>query len=290
MKKISFAFLGVLALAAATAHAEKTEHHYWAQPVPYSEPKRDLAVDPVPATEPDAVPEKPAAKRPAARTETSPGPAPANAPERWLADTEADSDRVRFDVGVRCLGIWLTEDRKGSPHRGSFIGSIYKLKAKQNIAPIHPYAQVTFALGGGWRLGGGATFSHVAVETLDNGGGDGDIKSNALMGYLVAERDAGRFRPYAEAGGGISFNSFDAASDWGGDGSREFDLENSPALFAGAGCAVGLVGGLSLDAHVRYVHCDVDGTYIYKRDNRGGQDFTFTTSYVAAGVGLSYAF
>lgn len=212
-------------------------------------------------------------------------------PELPLAEAPASAmDRVRIEAGVRCLGVWLTEDRKGRPFKGSFIGSIYKLKARQNWLPIHPYVQATYELDSGWRLGGGLTYSRVEVQTLDNGGGDGDIESNEFMAYLLAERDFGRFRPYVEAGGGISFNSFDPNSDWGSGNQRSFDLDDSPALFAGGGCAVGLAGGLSLDAHVRYVHCDVDGTYIYRRDNRGNEDFTFTTSYVAAGVGLSYAF
>jgi hypothetical protein len=212
-------------------------------------------------------------------------------PELPLAEGPASAmDRVRIEAGVRCLGVWLTDDRKGRPHNGSFIGSIYKLKARQNWLPIHPYVQATYELDSGWRLGGGLTYSYVETKTLDNGGGDGDIESNSIMAYLLAERDMGRFRPYAEAGGGVSLNEFDPHADWSANNTRKFDLDNSPAFFGGAGCAVGLVRGLALDAHIRYVHCDVDGSYIYKRDHRANKDFTFTTSYVAAGVGLSYAF
>lgn len=254
---------------------EKSQKHLWCQPVLLftSDDGAEYGDESVPSgPEGDWAETGPALEEP----EAEPGVA---AERRW-----------RYEVGVRCLGVWLTEDRKGEQGRGSFIGSIYKLKARQNWWPIHPYAQATYAMGDNWRLGLGATFSHVEVQTLDDGGGDGDAECNALMGYVVAEMDIDRFRPYAAAGGGVSFNSFDPTDEWGANNTREFDLDNSPAFFAGAGCAVGLVAGLSLDAHVRYVHCDVDGTYIYRRDHRSGRDFTFTTSYIAAGVGLSYAF
>lgn len=278
MKKSMVLFLGAMAAATMALHAQQAERHIWSQPIQFSAPEREQAADPAKATLPDnsaGTPEAPAA--------TAPRAVPEAEPEHGQTD-------LRFDVGVRCLGVWLTDDRKGEPHHGSFVGSIYKLKAKQNFAPIHPYVQVTFGLDDGWRIGCGATFSHVAIETLDNGSGDGDIEANAFMGYLLAGRDAGRFRPYAEAGGGISVNSFDADPSWSAHGTRKFDLENSMVLFAGVGCSVVLIGQLSLDAHLRYLHNDIDGTYIYKRDNRGGEDFTFTTSYVAAGLGLQYSF
>lgn len=205
-------------------------------------------------------------------------------------EPESVMDRIRIEAGVRCLGVWLTQDRKGEQGRGSFIGSIYKLKARQNWAPIHPYVQVTYALDSGWRLGGGLTYSHVEIQTLDSGGGDGDVECDAFMAYLLAERDFGRFRPYVEAGGGISRNEFDPIPSWSAHNMRQFLLDDSPAFFGGGGCSVGLAWGLSLDAHVRYVHCDVDGTYIFQKKLSSARDFTFTTSYVAAGVGLSYAF
>ena len=204
---------------------------------------------------------------------------------------DADGNkRVRIELGLRSLGIWLTDDRKGEPFNGSYIGSIYKLKAKQNWVPIHPYAQVEFALPGGLWLGVGATYSHVETETLDNGGGDGDVESDLVMGYAVLERPVWRLRPYVEAGGGRAFNTFDEKESWGANGRREFVLEDSPVWMAGGGIGLAFTTHFTLDAHVRYVHYDVDGTYVFRGDSRPDTDFTFTTSHVAAGVGLSYAF
>lgn len=211
--------------------------------------------------------------------------------EVYRDGAEADGNkRVRFELGLRCLGIWLTDDRKGEPFHGSYIGSIYKLKAKQNWLPIHPYAQVEFALPGGLWLGVGATYSHAETQTLDNGGGDGDVESDLVMGYAVLERPVWRLRPYVEAGGGCAFNSFDATGSWGAGDRRKFVLDNSPVWMAGGGIGLALAEHFTLDAHVRYVHYDVDGTYVFRGDSRPDTDFTFTTSHVAAGAGLSYAF
>lgn len=202
-----------------------------------------------------------------------------------------DGRAFRFELGVRCLGVWLTEDRKGEPFHGSYIGSIYKLKAKQNWAPIHPYVQAKFATAGGVWLGIGAAYSHLEVQTLDNGGGDGDIVTDAALAYLLLERPIGSwFRPYAEIGGGIAFNSFDATDDWGSGHLREFDLDNSGVFLAAAGCAFDLTSHISLDAHVRYLYGEVDGKYIYRGDSRPDTDFTFPISHVAAGIGASYVF
>lgn len=211
--------------------------------------------------------------------------------EAYRDGADADGNkRVRFELGVRSLGIWLTDDRKGEPFNGSYVGSIYKLKAKQNWVPIHPYAQVEFALPGGLWFGLGATYSHVDTETLDDGGGDGDVESDLVMGYAVLERPVWRLRPYAEAGGGWAFNTFDEDASWGAGGRREFVLEDSPVWMVGGGIGLAFTAHFTLDAHVRYVHYDVDGTYVFRGDSRPDTDFTFTTSHMAAGVGLSYAF
>ena len=197
---------------------------------------------------------------------------------------------VRFELGIRSLGVSLTDDKKGEPFNGSFIGSIYKLKAKQNWVPIHPFAQLEFALPGGLWLGAGATYSHLDVETLDDGGGDGDIESDLVLAYAILEYPTEHLRPYAEAGGGWAFNTFDAIGSWSAGNRREFVLEDSPVWMVGGGLGLILTDHFTLDAHVRYVHFDVDGTYVFRGDSRPDTDFTFTPSYVAAGLGISYAF
>lgn len=213
--------------------------------------------------------------------------APALDAETTAVSSEAR--RFRFELGIRSMGAWLTDDRQGKPFDGSFVGSIYKIKAKQNWVPIHPYAQLSFALPGGLWLGAGATYSHLDVETLDDGGGDGDIESDLVMGYVLLEYPVARLRPYAEAGYGRAFNTFDADASWSAGGRREFVLEDSPAWMAGGGIGLAVTERFTVDAHVRYVHFDVDGTYEFRGDSRPDTDFTFTPSYVAAGIGVSYA-
>lgn len=202
------------------------------------------------------------------------------------------SRRVRFELGVRCLGVWLTDDRQGEPFHNSFIGSIYKLKAKQNWAPINPYLQVKAAVGGGAWLGVGATYSHLKTETLDNGGGDGDIVTDAVLAYVLLERPFvnGRIRPFVQVGGGMAINDFDAIGSWGAGGMRSFELDDAPAFLVAGGCAFGLTDHFALDAYVRYLRCEMDGTYVYRGDARPDTDFTFPISHVAAGVGVSYVF
>lgn len=204
----------------------------------------------------------------------------------------SDGRRVRFELGVRCLGVWLTDDRQGEPFRDSFIGSIYKLKAKQNWAPVNPYLQVKTDVGGGAWLGVGATYSRLKTETLDDGGGDGDIVTDAALAYVLLERPFvnGRIRPFVQVGGGIAFNDFDAIGSWGAGGMRSFELDDAPAFLAAGGCAFALAYGFSVDAYVRYLRCEMDGTYVYRGDARPGTDFTFPISHVAAGVGASYVF
>lgn len=209
------------------------------------------------------------------------------------SSSEADDGRrVRLELGVRCLGVWLTDDRQGKPFDGSFIGSIYKLKAKQNWAPINPYLQVKADVGGGAWLGVGATFSHLETETLDDGGGDGDIVTDAALAYVLLERPFvnGHIRPFVQVGGGIAFNDFDAIGSWGAGGMRRFDLDDAPAFLVAGGCAFALAYGFSVDAYVRYLRCEMDGTYVYRGDARPDTDFTFPISHIAAGVGVSYVF
>ena len=157
----------------------------------------------------------------------------------------SDGRRVCFELGVRCLGVWLTDDHQGEPFHNSFIGSIYKLKAKQNWAPINPYLQVKADVGGGAWLGVGATYSRLKTETLDDGGGDGDIVTDAALAYVLLERPFvnGRIRPFVQVGGGIAFNDFDAIGSWGAGGMRSFELDDAPAFLVAGGCAFALAYG-----------------------------------------------
>ncbi|MDR0994451.1 MAG: transporter [Verrucomicrobiota bacterium] len=198
--------------------------------------------------------------------------------------------RFRLSLGTRILYISLLDDRKGQPFHDSFVGSIYKLDAEQNALPIHPYLQLTTRLNK-WDLGGGISYSYLKTSTRDNGSGDGAVKSDAVLGYLLAAYSAAfSLTPFVEAGIGYAFTSFDAFSDWSENGKREFDLDDSFVYYVGGGCAYAFTPNWSVNAYVRYMQYDVDGKYIYRGDSRAPQAFTFPMEQVAFGLGVTYAF
>lgn len=197
---------------------------------------------------------------------------------------------VRLDLGVRSLYTWLLNDRKGEPFHGSFIGSIYRLDTDANLWPIHPYVQAAMEVKD-WNLGGGMAYSHLTVSTEDNGGGDGDIQTDALLFYFLAERPIGSsFTPFAEIGLGVAFNSFDAFDDWSAGGMRSFDLDDSLIFHLAGGCSYAFHRHWSADVYLRYMLYEVDGSYAFRGDSRPDEPFTFTPENLAVGLGLRYVF
>lgn len=212
----------------------------------------------------------------------------------YLKTRKGDGDsrlpQITFTIGTRALYMSLLDDKKGRPFENSFIGSIHKLEADQNMLPIHPYVQATAAVGD-FNLGLGFTYSYFKVSTRDNGGGDGAVKTDALSLYAIASYSAPfNLTPFVEAGVGMAMNSFDAFSDWSEGGKREFDLDDSTLFYVGGGIDYAVMDHWLLNVYVRYMTYDVDGEYIYRGDSRPAQSFTFPLEHIGFGVGLAYAF
>lgn len=195
-----------------------------------------------------------------------------------------------FSIGTRILYVALLNDTQGAQMRNSFIGSIYKIEANQDYLPLRPYAQVTMRTGPA-EIGLGLSYDQLEVATVDNGGGDGDIEMESWMIYLLAAYpNESRFTPFGELGLATYRNSFDPISSWSEDGKRRFALDDSQALYVGAGCDIRVNKGLSANLYLRYVDVDVDGDYVYRPDSRAPKPFTFTLEHIACGVGVKYVF
>lgn len=242
----------------------------------------------------------PTGKKPTAAVQEAEAPAPATvaveAPSRAPTESEVelsddgDDGELEVTVGTRILYIELLSDKKGEPFKGSFVGSINRIEADQDYAPLHPYIQVMWPLES-TQLGVGASYDKLEVITRDSGGGDGTIQSDAFNLYVILAMSPGKtFTPFAEIGVSLYDNTFDPLPDWAAGGLRRFDLDNSVAPYVAAGCSVALADDWSLNVYARYIDVDVDGKYIFKGDNRDPESFTFTLEHVAVGAGIAYEF
>ena len=197
---------------------------------------------------------------------------------------------MHLTLGVRAFHVRLLESRQGRPYEDSFIGSIYKLEANQDTSTFRPYAQVVVRIGPVF-LGGGLSSAELDVTTVDEGGGDGDIRMDSRMQYFVAAwPNSTPLLPYIEIGKARYDNHFDPLPDWSQEGRREFQLEDSEATYVAGGCLVEVYQGLSIDLYVRRVDVDIDGIYIFRGDDRENEPFTFTLEHIAYGFGLAYTF
>ena len=219
-------------------------------------------------------------------TNDTPSLAPAS------SDTPLTPKKSAFHValGTRSLFVNLLADSKGRPFENSFVGSITKLEADQDYAPVRPYAQIT-ALVGPAELGLGISYDSLTVATMDSDGGDGDIVMDCWMAYLVAAYpNKTRFTPFGEVGLASYQNTFEPFASWAENGKREFALENSQSIYYAGGCDITLGGNWSANLYLRYMDVEVDGEYIFRGDSRPSEPFTFTLEHMAYGVGVKYTF
>ncbi len=205
-----------------------------------------------------------------------------------IPESSPGRDRgLRLSGGLRSTYVKLLSPRKNN---GSFIGSIARLKPEQDLLPFRPFLQCTIPVDD-WNLGIGFTYDRLTVATVDEGGGDGDIKSEAYILYGLAEyANPSRFTPFVELGFGYYRNRFSPLPEWYDRGWREFVLKNSFGVHLGGGIDLAVAAGFSLQLYLRYSSLEVDGTYYFRRDNRAPRPFTFTLEHLAYGLGARYAF
>ena len=203
-----------------------------------------------------------------------------------------EDDVTSLTIGFRFLHFDLLNNVQGEPFQDSFIGSINRLEAKNEIFNHRrPYIQLTGKIQSWLELGVGASWDKLIIATRDQGQGDGDAHMQAQYLYaIVAFPNVSRLTPFAEIGQGRYKNTFQPLPEWYAGGRREFVLEDSTALHLAGGCDIRIWEGLSINLYVRYSDVDVDGIYIFRGDSRPDTPFTFTMEHIAYGAGLQYAF
>ena len=223
----------------------------------------------------------------AARCELAAQPA---AQDTLTWNPAGDSRQTRISVGIRTLYINLLADTKGSQGVNSFIGSIYKIEADQDYAPINPYIQVDAPVGK-FDLGIGIGYDAFDVATVDSGTGDGDIELRNWLIYLIAAwPNQTPFKPFGEIGLFSSHNDFDPIPSWSAGGRREFVLEDEDSIYVAGGCDVCIHQNWSLNIYARYTDFDIQGEYIFRGDDRPATPFYFTLEHLAYGLGAQYRF
>ncbi len=205
--------------------------------------------------------------------------------------------RNRFELGTRMLYAQLQHPRKGEPFDGSFIGSIDRLRMKQDLFPRHLvlHYRLTPAFGLGVQL------DRLIVETLttlpraaleDGRRTDGDIQMRGWAPFLWVRYPAetkGRF--FGEWGILRYRNRFDPHPEWSVGGRRNvFVLEDSTAWHLGLGAEYTWRDRLSMDVYWRYVDVAVDGVYQHRPTRRAPEPFTFDVTHVRIGAGARYRF
>lgn len=263
---------------ACTARAEE------AAAVPDSPPEESVASTDVQEEAPEETPDKAPETTPEEPSETIPEPAAFSTRVREFFDSDFFEQRIQgsLEVGARILYIKLLEDKKGEPFAGSFIGSVNQLEAKQNYFPM-PYVQYVYSW---WGLG--LSWHQFEFEARDPGGSDGTATLNGPLFYAMARfTNETRFTPFAEMGMALYSATFDAEPNWAQ--RNRFDLEDSNGFYVAAGCRAQLTENWSVEAYLRRMNVDVDGTYRNLVDGRQ-QSFTFTATHIAAGFGACYTF
>jgi hypothetical protein len=204
--------------------------------------------------------------------------------ETWFKDF---TETLKIQGGVRALYTHLMADRKGEPFNDSFIGSIYGLDADQDYLPYRPYVQAVFYPG----MGFGMSYDRLRVATVDDGGGDGDVVMDGFYLYLLGEyQNETIFTPYLELGYVFYNNRFDAKDSWSDNGRREFALEDSGSIYFGGGCDIDITPNWYVGVYARYVNVDVDGSFIFRGDDRPPEDFVFTMEHMSYGIGAGFRF
>lgn len=203
-----------------------------------------------------------------------------------------DDDITSLTIGFRFLHFDLLKNVQGEPFQDSFIGSIHRLEAQNEIFNHRrPYIQLTGKVQSWLELGVGASWDNLVIATRDQGQGDGDAHMEVQLLYaIIAFPNISRLTPFAEIGRGRYKNTFRPLPEWFAGGRRQFILEDSTAFHVAGGCDIRVWEGLSINLYVRYSDVDVDGIYIFRGDSRPDEPFTFTMDHVAYGAGVQYSF
>ena len=189
-----------------------------------------------------------------------------------------------WELGTRITHYTFRDDTKGTKFKGSFLGSLYKIKDDQNYAPVKVFAQYFFTP----VWGAGISYEEVDAITWD-GGTDGTVELAGPVVYLTGRLpDYDLVRPFAELGLAYFSASFDHNPAWYEGGRRVMEVDDSLGLSLGIGADVLLTDAWSLNFLLRYTEASVDATA--KIRDASDVDGTFVMDHFTLGLGAKYAF
>jgi outer membrane protein W len=228
-----------------------------------------------------------AAAAPAAKKPMAP---PKAMPDVEAASSEGDSFydshlKGKLEIGTRATYFMLLEDERGEPFHNSFVGSITILKEDEDYLPIKLFAQYLINP----MVGLGLSYDEFGSEAWDYGGTDGTtVLSGPLLYVLGRYPNSTAFTPFCEAGVALYSAKFEEDAGWGKSNNKEFVLDDPMGIYVAVGCDWQVYENWSVDIYSRYMNVDVDGVYMMNGERQ--EDIIFTTSYLALGLGVKYAF
>lgn len=189
----------------------------------------------------------------------------------------------KLEVGTRVMSFILLDDT--SPEGDSFVGSITMLREDQDYLPIRLFAQYKITP----IVGVGVSYDKVGIEAWDTGGTDGTtVLSGPLLYVLGRYPNSTAFTPYGELGTAFYFAKFEEDSGWGKSNGKEFVLDDPQGYYVAVGCDWQADEHWAVDVYSRYMNVDVKGAYMMLGSKQ--EDILFTSSNLAFGLGVKYAF
>ncbi len=210
----------------------------------------------------------------------------------------------RLRIGLRSTYRHFTDADSG--HRGGFhgsgtyLGTIYALDEKQNLAPVYPYISWYFHDYVGLEL----TYDHLKAETVaTNGYGtadktDGDVElSGPTLSLLVRYQNKTDFTPWVGLGVFFYSGGFDADPAWAHskkytDAYNQMNVDNVSGLFFSLGADWKFHEHWLLNFSLQYMPVDVDAVYTgYLHGVRyTTQPGHFPVDNIAVRLGIGYQF
>ncbi len=190
---------------------------------------------------------------------------------------------------------------KGGVYKsGTFLGTIYAVKEKQDFAPTYPYISWYFSKYIGVEL----AYDHITAETVATTGynmidkTDGDIElSGPTFSLLVRYPNETKFTPWIGLGMFLYSASFDPVPDWSYSkrykgAYNKMTLEDVQGVLLSAGVGWMFYDHWILNASVQYMSVDVDGVYDgYLNGVQYTKQFGhFPLDNISVRVGIGYQF
>ncbi len=210
----------------------------------------------------------------------------------------------RLQIGSRSTYRSLRDADSGHKGEGfgsgTYLGTIYALDEKQNLAPFSPYLSWSFSD----YLGIEFAYDHFEVKTVATNGydmrdkTDGDLELSGLVVSLLARYpNKTRFTPWAGLGLFFYSTSFDPNPDWT-HSKRIANAYNHMSVDDVNGVALSLGVDWKLEEHwilnlsCQYMSMDVDAVYKgYLNDvHYTTQPGQFPVNNISVRLGLGYQF